>query len=638
MLHDGGPTGTGRRVAVASASRRRRDRRRRRHGSTRAVLGAYRDVADRVLRYEFRPPVDRPRHGCSRSARRDWILSIDGDEVPSADDGRRSCPHLVDATDVSSTPSPPVALPTLRHVARRAAVVARLPDPAGAQRTPLSPCAAGFTAGSSPCSLSATSTCRSTTSTASSSPRRNAGPRPSSTKRSSPALGAIGGGLLNETLYLPERRGAHGTAPGAAGRRCSAGAPSSPPRRPAHPPPEPNRAMRAQCRPCRRDRRPVPSNGLPDSAYRVGLALFDRDGAWRRVRAGPSTSASTNVGSAWWPWGLEQEPHMRVSYHWRTLDGRRRRLRGRSARRSPPVSAPGDPDRPGRGSSAPDRRVATCSSSTSCTSTSAGSSRRSRVADGRRGPTDADHDDRRPQLPRAGPGAGPFVPRAPAATDGSWRSWSTPRPRHRVGRAVRGRDPGRRSPSSPAELRRMAAIYDVTELATALKPLVPRSPAVGAASRRSPISTPTSRCSPRSPISTSSLAGTRSCSRRTGSTPTRRRARARRAGAVSVRRLQPRLHRRRSAARDRSSTWWSDHCRRDCVVDPGEGLFVDQRWIDLAVTYFDHHVVRDRGCNVAYWNLDERPLVDDGGDGYAPAVRRCASSTTAGSIPLGHTS
>jgi len=54
--------------------------------------------------------------------------------------------------------------------------------------------------------------------------------------------------------------------------------------------------------------------------------------------------------------------------------------------------------------------------------------------------------------------------------------------------------------------------------------------------------------------------------------------------------------------------WWGDNCRRDCVMAPSEGLFVDQRWLELGSTYFPHHVLRDPGCNVAYWNLDGRPL------------------------------
>lgn len=54
--------------------------------------------------------------------------------------------------------------------------------------------------------------------------------------------------------------------------------------------------------------------------------------------------------------------------------------------------------------------------------------------------------------------------------------------------------------------------------------------------------------------------------------------------------------------------WWADNCRRDCVMAPSEGLFVDQRWLELGSTYFPVHVLRDPGCNVAYWNLDRRPL------------------------------
>ena len=37
-------------------------------------------------------------------------------------------------------------------------------------------------------------------------------------------------------------------------------------------------------------------------------------------------------------------------------------------------------------------------------------------------------------------------------------------------------------------------------------------------------------------------------------------------------------------------------------------MFVDQRWIDLAPSLFDVHIVRDAGWNVAYWNLAQRPI------------------------------
>ena len=43
--------------------------------------------------------------------------------------------------------------------------------------------------------------------------------------------------------------------------------------------------------------------------------------------------------------------------------------------------------------------------------------------------------------------------------------------------------------------------------------------------------------------------------------------------------------------------------------------FVDQRWLDLTVNYFEVDVLRDRGANVAYWNLDTRAL-EHGPGGY----------------------
>jgi glycosyltransferase involved in cell wall biosynthesis/2-polyprenyl-3-methyl-5-hydroxy-6-metoxy-1,4-benzoquinol methylase len=48
--------------------------------------------------------------------------------------------------------------------------------------------------------------------------------------------------------------------------------------------------------------------------------------------------------------------------------------------------------------------------------------------------------------------------------------------------------------------------------------------------------------------------------------------------------------------------WWARRLRRDCRVAPAEGLFVDQRHVDLAPTLFEHFVLRDDTVNVAYWN------------------------------------
>src|SRR4051794_18517158 len=58
--------------------------------------------------------------------------------------------------------------------------------------------------------------------------------------------------------------------------------------------------------------------------------------------------------------------------------------------------------------------------------------------------------------------------------------------------------------------------------------------------------------------------------------------------------------------------WWWQRLRRDCVIDHQRMLFTDQRWIDFVPGYFRHHVVTDPTCNVAYWNVDQRPLVWSG--------------------------
>lgn len=55
--------------------------------------------------------------------------------------------------------------------------------------------------------------------------------------------------------------------------------------------------------------------------------------------------------------------------------------------------------------------------------------------------------------------------------------------------------------------------------------------------------------------------------------------------------------------------WWAARLNDHCVADIPSGLFTDQRWIDLAPAFFDRlHIVRDKGCNVATWNIHHRPL------------------------------
>lgn len=66
--------------------------------------------------------------------------------------------------------------------------------------------------------------------------------------------------------------------------------------------------------------------------------------------------------------------------------------------------------------------------------------------------------------------------------------------------------------------------------------------------------------------------------------------------------------------------WWQERLRRDCISDVANGLFVDQRWIDIAATIFGCFVVQDRGVNVAYWNVAQRPVVCDGASWFAGDV------------------
>ena len=62
--------------------------------------------------------------------------------------------------------------------------------------------------------------------------------------------------------------------------------------------------------------------------------------------------------------------------------------------------------------------------------------------------------------------------------------------------------------------------------------------------------------------------------------------------------------------------WWEQRCLRLGFSEGRTGLFVDQKWINLAPGFFENVVIsRDPGLNMAYWNLHERRLVETEG-GY----------------------
>ena len=59
--------------------------------------------------------------------------------------------------------------------------------------------------------------------------------------------------------------------------------------------------------------------------------------------------------------------------------------------------------------------------------------------------------------------------------------------------------------------------------------------------------------------------------------------------------------------------WWSERLENECLNDPANGHFVDQRWIDLAPTFWpDLFLLRETSYNIAYWNLPTRTLETDG--------------------------
>ncbi len=75
---------------------------------------------------------------------------------------------------------------------------------------------------------------------------------------------------------------------------------------------------------------------------------------------------------------------------------------------------------------------------------------------------------------------------------------------------------------------------------------------------------------------------------------------------------------RRCQEADRLLAWWSERCLALGFSEGRTGLFVDQKWMNLAPGMFAGvTILRDAGCNMAYWNLHERTLLPM--DGRSPA-------------------
>ena len=55
--------------------------------------------------------------------------------------------------------------------------------------------------------------------------------------------------------------------------------------------------------------------------------------------------------------------------------------------------------------------------------------------------------------------------------------------------------------------------------------------------------------------------------------------------------------------------WWAARLLSYCYADYERGLFTDQKWVDLAPSFFENLlIIRDPGYDVASWNLDCREL------------------------------
>jgi SAM-dependent methyltransferase/glycosyltransferase involved in cell wall biosynthesis len=64
-------------------------------------------------------------------------------------------------------------------------------------------------------------------------------------------------------------------------------------------------------------------------------------------------------------------------------------------------------------------------------------------------------------------------------------------------------------------------------------------------------------------------------------------------------------------------TWWQERLVDNCRVDVAQGLFVDQKWVDLVPSLFQGTAIfRDATYDVAYWNLHSRPLTRRDGSYY----------------------
>ncbi|MEM9273941.1 MAG: hypothetical protein AAGA80_13380 [Cyanobacteria bacterium P01_F01_bin.143] len=55
--------------------------------------------------------------------------------------------------------------------------------------------------------------------------------------------------------------------------------------------------------------------------------------------------------------------------------------------------------------------------------------------------------------------------------------------------------------------------------------------------------------------------------------------------------------------------WWERRLRFQCINQQNQGIFVDQKFVDLLPAFHDNvAILRDHSLNVAYWNIEQRQL------------------------------